>query len=1046
MVLCAGVAYGDCVSSRSRCARASFLLIATVIGATQSVGAAEPAELFLRELKNRGLADVALEYLDRIPESPAVSPDFKDTVAFRQGEVLVQEALRQRMVTRKQSLLDRAQDKFTEFRSQHRDHVLALLASSKLGTIQMERARLLVQDVSGQPADSKRRKESLSTARTLFDQAVDTFQQIKTDLRERLKEIPSDLSAEDDAELLALRSRLRTEYVQAQVVIAMVPFEQALTYDKRAGAREKLLKKSEAEFARIAEKYRRRLAGLTAVLFQGRARQQLGDVRGALAIFEDLLLTLKDSGASLRPLKTRALRGAMECWIDDEVKQYEAARQRGEAWVEGQRPDERTDEDWLAVKLLLAQTYQRIIQSGLAGRQKSDLQSATRRLAIEVAKYRGASREGAEAILASMGNAAANEPSTPSESLEVPKVATFDQALVAARELLSKRQSIAQELLRQNDNANGPDSKSNAKLSADLEAVDLVAIRILVQAQDLANQDTQVAQLNQARYYLATLYYYRGDYFRSAVVSDFLATRFPGSEHGRRAAAISLASLVQLHSIRTSPPDESSSDANVTAYSLHDRLKRTAFRIARQWPGQPEADDALATLISLNLREGKTAEAEEALSQMTEGSPKRAQVELAVGQHLWNQASQPAEAGASDGETAEIRARAITLLQSGIDQLRGSSPDASMTAACLLVAQYLTNQGRAMEAIELLEDPQVGPRTLVDAGHSMFTKPGLRERTYMLSMLAYVSALPQSKDGGGRLVAKALAAMQAMTDDQEVRGQGTSGQRQERLSTTYVILARTLQDQIRTAPATKQMTLVNAFQQFLEQASATTQELSVLNWIADAYVNLAQVSTVGDSRRKFLRKGAEGYQKILNGVRKGEFAMTDQDRLLLQTRLASVYRDQGDYSNAIEQFAGILKQQGNQVYVQFEAAQTLQQWGRNGQSDAFTKAIVGDQRDPKTKRNLFWGYGRISKLVAGKKGLESLFFEARLRMAECRYELGMVQSGQQRNASLAQAERDVQMTARLYPELGGPERKQQFADLLKSIQQANGKDFTGLDS
>jgi hypothetical protein len=93
-----------------------------------------------------------------------------------------------------------------------------------------------------------------------------------------------------------------------------------------------------------------------------------------------------------------------------------------------------------------------------------------------------------------------------------------------------------------------------------------------------------------------------------------------------------------------------------------------------------------------------------------------------------------------------------------------------------------------------------------------------------------------------------------------------------------------------------------------------------------------------------------------------------------------------------------------------------------------------------------WGYGRTAKLIAGKADLRELFHEARYSLAECRFRFAMTLSQSERLETLQQAEQDIVLTARLYPQLGGPELKERYNSLLQQIQQSMGKRPTGLSS
>ena len=152
----------------------------------------------------------------------------------------------------------------------------------------------------------------------------------------------------------------------------------------------------------------------------------------------------------------------------------------------------------------------------------------------------------------------------------------------------------------------------------------------------------------------------------------------------------------------------------------------------------------------------------------------------------------------------------------------------------------------------------------------------------------------------------------------------------------------------------------------------------------------------------------------------------------------------GDFRNAMEILTKILEKQETQVYVQFEAARTLQEWGDKGNPEAYLKAIRGDQPKADKNQNLIWGYGRIAKLVASSQKLNKLFHDCRYHLAESRYQYALQQKKAKRDTTLAQAKNDINATARFYQELGGAAQKAKYDQLLKRIQKALGDPPTGL--
>ena len=989
--------------------------------------AAEPAAEFLSELATRGYDDVALAYLERLEKSPSVSIEAKDLIGFQRGEVLVRLAVGQRVASRKLDFLNQAQQSFTKFIADSPDHLRTPSAVAQLGSIQLERARILVQQAKDESLEDGERADRRKQARGLFDRATKTFRQNQADLRARLEALPDKISQSKDSELYEERRRLRKEYVQAQVVLAMIPFEQSASYAPDSPRRRKLLGTAEQAFKEVSEKRRRQLAGVQAVYYRGRCRQELGDVRGALSFFEDLLLTLEDNEPLVRPWKTRALRGAMECWLDDDFKQYEAARQRAEAWISTQRPLERSDEDWLVVKLLLARTYLAIVGGGQAGGAAPELKRSARRLAIEVARYRGSSQAAAERLLADLGHAPAGDEAANSENTQVAVAKTFGEAYDAARERLSQRQLLAQEVERLKLKGTAAEfEQSQQKLTR----LDASTIELLRHAMALADNETPVDQINQVRYFLCTLCYYSQDYYSAVVLADFLSSRYPSSEEGRRAISVALASLAQLY--------DGGNRAWSPAIAVH--MRRTAERIVNQWAGQPEADEALATLATLAIRSGEMERAEETLRQISKDSPKRAVTSITVGQALWNQAASDGAAGKAADEVARLQARAVDFLEDGVKHAADLPVSLNVVRGALLVAQFWLNSGRPLEAIKLLSDDRIGPRTLADQRHPIVEQNGLREQVYMLTMLSYISALADSNDPDAK-IDQALRCM-----DQMVAGDDQTAQGAAQMSNAYVILARRLQEQLKSVPAGQRQGLVNAFDKFLSRAAESATELSVLAWVAESYVDLAALSVEDGSNmsQDALRSAGSTYENILAGVEGGRFSMTTQERLSMLTRLAVVYRDLGDFEAALTGLASALRENPGQVYMQLEAARTLKAWGDAGRSEAYVEAITGTRQDARTGKKIIWGFGRIAKLVAPRPNLENLFFESRYQLSKCRFQYAMSKSGEKRSELLQQAERDVLTTVRFFPQQGDSAYAQQFDEVLQEIQQALGKPLTGL--
>ena len=987
--------------------------------------AEEPVEAFLTALRGRGYFDEALAYLDRVSQQD-VSDDLQATIGYERGVTLVAAALGQRQQAGKQAYLDQAQKAFEDFVAANPNHSLSFAANRKLGDILVERARIQISRADRPSVDKPQQQAMHQEARGYFKQANAIYETNRDKLRERLQALPKSLDPRKDADLYKERDQLRSDYVQTQFVSAMISYETARSHQPGSRKHKEGLKQAEQAFGNVAEKYRKRVAGLTAILFQGRCRQESQDLKGALTYFNDLL-ELPDNETALRRLKTSALVGASTCWLDESIDQPESAIEYGASWLKKERPDERSDTEWHQLKVLVGRA---LLQKSdeERGSSKSRMRADARRFALDVARQKSPHQAEAQELLAQLG--APTKTESPESDIN-----SFAEAFDAAKAAINNRQvaagtiSLLQgRLPRIQDTANRQEvEKRLAEAKQQVQDSEEKAFTLLIRANELIDEEVTAEELNTLRYFLCTLHYYRGDYYSAAVIGDYLARRFPSSVEGRSAASVALASLVKLFGDGSDP----------STAELSGRIARTADFIATRWSGQPEAADALSTLVTLNVQSGNLQEAEEYLKRIPENSAKRGMAELATGQALWNESLKNGDADDA------IVPKAIELLTAGLEHTADDAVSPSRIAAAISLTQHHLEQGDTKAALRLLEAPGYGPKTLADQNHpAIMSNRSLAERAYMLAVLAHIGSLngPAPEDDA---IEKALSTLASL---KQQLGDDAAGK--QRLSLIYVTLAKNLQNQINEADPAQRESLSSAFKQFLKNAAASTEELSVKNWIAESYMNLGQgmLDAAGNptpESQDFFTEAAAIYDSIIDQADQGAMTLSPRDRLKTQNRRAMAYRDNGDFSKAIDILAAVLQQQETQVYVQFEAAKTLQQWGDRGNADAYMKAILGDRVKSDSNENLIWGYGRIAKIVANSPKLKSLFHDSRYRLAESRYQYALRQSQARREELLGKAKNDIVFTARLYPEMGGEEQKAKYNQLLKKIQQALGQQPSG---
>jgi hypothetical protein len=275
---------------------------------------------------------------------------------YKRGMKVLEEARQQREFERRNELLDEAQSVFRTFLKENPEHSLAYSARSQIGNILVERARL--QMVRARNTNGTTQIE----ARRLYQQACENFETLEAELKAVLTKLvvppPPDPT---DREKLAIRDRLRADYLQSQLLSAAVLEESADTYDSRDAKRQEILAKAGSEYQEIHNKYRTFLAGTYACFYQGRCLWKRGRCDEALQ-FLGQVLDLPDQPRFSAP-KTKALSLALECWLDDSQKEYRQATVRGDEWLKKHRGRSQESHDWLGLRLHLARAHWLLAES-----------------------------------------------------------------------------------------------------------------------------------------------------------------------------------------------------------------------------------------------------------------------------------------------------------------------------------------------------------------------------------------------------------------------------------------------------------------------------------------------------------------------------------------------------------------------------------------------------------------------------------------------------------------------------------------------------------
>ncbi|MCO6453903.1 MAG: hypothetical protein J5I93_01195 [Pirellulaceae bacterium] len=1014
-------------------------------------GAVEPARDFLNALRENGFHDMAVEYLDRLQNNPAVPVELKEVLLYERGVTLIGGASEQRDASLRSKQLDDAQAALEQFVQQRPQHPLAMSAKINLGDLLQQRATMLV-DQGKMPGNQAKLPELLGQARGMYEEAFKVFDLAQEDLRVKLEGIPTVLDPKTQKDLIDSRDQMRRDYLQVQILAAAMKEEMANTAQEGSEDHTRLLTEAAAAYGDIYEKYRTRLAGLYARMYQGRCNQKLKKLVDALSFYAELL-EQPDSPDAFRGLKTKTLLLAMQCWLDESQKKYAEAVAQGEAWVAKARPIEAQDPEWLQLRLLTAQAY-KLYSDDLKKTAPKDPQvnraiSEARKLANDVARYPGDLQQEARKLLSQLRGGEATEEE------QKPEPKTFAEAKDAGKEALDSLQTagyvlrtIPAQLQKETDEA----------IKQELQQQIDEAQQKLATARDDARQyfqlalkyvdkDTPLEDVNVVRYFLCYLYYAQNDFYDAALMGEFLARRYPESSGARQSAKIAMASYLKLYAENTGP-DKSFEIA---------RTMGVADYIVQKWPQEEEAVDALNTLIPFAIQKGDLAAALEYLQKIPETSPKRGESELKTGQALWSAylrgMSELREAASPDpakeAELSTLKTQAQKTLADGIGRMKAvGNVDSVLTLAVLSLAQIYVDTEQADAAVLLLEGEPVQLLQLVGRKHPATLKEGFDQETYKTALRAYIAALA-ANPANREMIDKARQVMESL---KQVVGDTAEGQR--RLVAIYISLAQDLKKQIDLIddPAAKK-TLSEGFATFLEQVGGDSDELNVLNWVAETFAGMGEAFQGGQNpspadSRVYFDKAAATYTAILEKGKQQAGWLSEDMRRQVQMRLAMTWRQIGKFDSAMNVLEEILVEKPL-INVQAEAARTYQLWAELPEKeDLYERAIVGGRPDKKTKKNVVWGWGDLARKCADNMSryphLKDSFYEARYNLALSRFSHAMRKSNPQKRELVEKARRDIELTQKLYPDMGGETWFPKFDELMRRVQRELNEAVVGL--
>ncbi len=258
---------------RERGARLPAALTAAILILGSASGGlawgAEPAEDFLKGLRERGYHELALDYLTQMETSRLASAEFRERIPYHRGVTLIAQARETADIDQRKVLFEEASRELEQFVAAHPDSPSSADALLELANVLVDQAKqLLLQagQIPDEPTFAEQREKLQEQARSLIDEAQPNFDKAEQFYATALDALPKTLDPKTQGKQIEDRQEFRGRLAQVSVLAAQAELEAASTFPK--GGDEFVKRHTEAakKLAELHEKYTNRVIGLYAQL------------------------------------------------------------------------------------------------------------------------------------------------------------------------------------------------------------------------------------------------------------------------------------------------------------------------------------------------------------------------------------------------------------------------------------------------------------------------------------------------------------------------------------------------------------------------------------------------------------------------------------------------------------------------------------------------------------------------------------------------------------------------------------------------------------
>ena len=606
---------------------------------------------FVDELRQRGLHDLALDYLIHLRGDPSLSDNIKVILDYEEGRTLIDEAAKSGDLVLRQDLLKEAKDKLEAFVKAHPQLPQTRDALVQMAKLLIERGHLAML-FSDETQDQAKKDTKIAEARAAFTEAHDSYAKAVEPLNAAYKKFSGFIPEGDPRR--AERDEIYVAMLGAMLQKGVADYELAQTFPPGSPERTKSLKEAREQFESLSKNYRTQMAGLAAQMFQAKCYEESGDdkdINAAIGIYKQLM---EHGDPRLRDLQRNV--GYFYIVALAKRKQFALAADEASRWLATyNRRDERRKPEGLGVLTEMAKNIDaQMPQISTAERPKAVRQIID--AAKQVVRYASPCKKEAMALLKKY------KPSAALRAEEVAKL-TYEDAMGQADDAIGAHEW----------------DRAIALLTAAIKKADPVK-----------NPD----KATMPRYNLAFCYFMNKQYYESAVLAEHLARRYPNAGLSAKATDLGMQDWVEAYMTHT----------EFDRMSDLEHLINLATYTAETWPDKEQADSARINLGQIYLGMGKYDKAIEALDKVRRRSRDWISSQNRLGTAHWAKSRDLERRGDSAGSQSEAQ-KAIEVLNIALKARResGAGPtDPGLVGNTGDLATVLTETGKPKDALALL--------------------------------------------------------------------------------------------------------------------------------------------------------------------------------------------------------------------------------------------------------------------------------------------------------------------------------------------------------